>query len=791
MKILSSSFVRFDKSLFNFLILSIILGINCFIFLYPSFAKEKSNNNQDQPSLYQLELLKPEPNGTRLPFINPPTFRWPKDKGPYEIEISQKEDFSESQKFSDIEETFYRPLQPIDSGHWFWRIQSSKKQWSPTLSFDLPENATRWPMESWNEALKKVPETHPRIWIRPEQLQSLRDKARGPLKSYLADCEKRATRWLNEKIDLNIVSSDTNEDSKEKKVKEHLNKDDLIDTLAPAGQLAFLYLITQKDEYAKEAKRRVLMAAALDPDGPTSHKNNDFGDDEIILDTALVYDYLYSILTAEEKSLLSKSLKERCQRTIQAVCPAREQILFNPHQWQRVILSLNAGALAIYDEDPMAKDFFEWSLKMYVANYPWFGGKDGGCAEGCSYYTGVDMLHSLWSRDLFFDATGIDLAMNPWFKGDINYLMYSHSPGGVSSKFGDNHGSSSPPDAKRKLAALRFASLFNNGFAQAYADAIEDDNLTNWCEWVFKWSPFKAVTPPPLDQLPKASAFLDIGVVFMHSAIANPSQNIFFEFKSSPYGSYNHAHADQNSFNINVGGKPLIVDSGFYTAFRDEHHGGYTVTTKAHNAILVDGKGQTPFNLSAYGEITDFEQNSNATYFKGSCPNAYQETPLTRADRHVLWLQPDTYVIADDLAATDQKPHQYDWLLHSLQKMKIDEKMNTVLVENEKGRALIQFLYPKELKFEQHDGFDPAPKAWLPEKLNDKFPDEWHLTATPIEKQSSQKFLAVIQIATDKKNPFPSLESILKNSEFQKIKSKLPLEGIDLDNVIAKKASGG
>ncbi len=46
----------------------------------------------------------------------------------------------------------------------------------------------------------------------------------------------------------------------------------------------------------------------------------------------------------------------------------------------------------------------------------------------------------------------------------------------------------------------------------------------------------------------------------MHTDLGNTSKNLMAAFRSSPFGSFNHAHADQNSFNILFGGaKPVQV----------------------------------------------------------------------------------------------------------------------------------------------------------------------------------------------------------------------------------------
>src|SRR5262249_45653238 len=49
---------------------------------------------------------------------------------------------------------------------------------------------------------------------------------------------------------------------------------------------------------------------------------------------------------------------------------------------------------------------------------------------------------------------------------------------------------------------------------------------------------------------PNGAAFPSIGWAAMHSDLSDPARTSVY-FKSSPYGSFNHSHADQNSFVVN------------------------------------------------------------------------------------------------------------------------------------------------------------------------------------------------------------------------------------------------
>lgn len=734
---------------------------------------------------YQNPIARLEPNGERPVFINPPTFRWPQDKpGEATLQFSRGADFSQPVQVVVKGESFYRPLQPMQPGRWYWRVRQGGSGWSQTAVFDLPENAVRWPIESWTGALARIPARHPRLWVTPERAAELRREAAGPLREMVAEWSKSARRYLDQPLPLEQDKPRTKTEEFEKKAVQRVSsKADAGRTVGPAGELAFLYLLTGREEFAREARRRAMAAARLDPGGYTSHEVSDFANSSIIVNCARVYDYLYDILPEQERSALRKMLLERVRRVFAAYRPRLEQRWINAHAWQHVLMDATAGALALYGEEPEAREWFDWSQRLHVAVFPWYGGAEGGSAEGANYYSCCNMLQSLTARDLFHSATGIDLARNPWFSNNAYYLIYSHPPGGLISQFGDNNGSREAPGETKKLAALRHASLFNNPYSAAYAAAIQDKPGAGWLAAL--WTPFQTPAPKPLSSLPPARAFSDIGVVFIHSSIANPSENVFFEFKSSPYGSSGHAHADQNTFNIALAGEPLIIDSGYYTAFGDEHHFGYATQTKAHNGILVDGEGQEDRTLEAFGSLARFEQQPGMAYALGSAAGAYSKVKLKRFERHVLWLEPRTYVIADDIEADGSQPRRYDWLLHASREMKVDEANRTVIVSNAKGQARVSFLAPRSLKFQQTSGFEPAPRAWLPTRKGRQFPDQWHLRVTPDKPGAAERFLVVIQVERGASPQFPALPALRSDPKFQDAwRRLLPTRGWRVEDLL-------
>src|SRR5262249_45081976 len=152
----------------------------------------------------------------------------------------------------------------------------------------------------------------------------------------------------------------------------------------------------------------------------------------------------------------------------------------------------------------------------------------------------------------------------------------------------------------------------------------------------------------PPDELPSSRVFQSVGWAALHGNVSAPDQDTFLLFKSSPYGSVSHSHADQNNFCIMKGGKALAIPSGYYGPLAGmPHHAEWTCSTKANNCVLVNGAGQSMRDRSAKGEITAFKDSRGFSYVAGNAAASYVGK-VRRCDRHILFLRPCLFLMLDD-----------------------------------------------------------------------------------------------------------------------------------------------
>ena len=196
-------------------------------------------------------------------------------------------------------------------------------------------------------------------------------------------------------------------------------------------------------------------------------------------------------------------------------------------------------------------------------------------------------------------------------------------------------------------------------------------------------------------------------------------------FKSSPYGSVSHSHADQNAFAIMKGGKALAIPSGYYgPSYGQPHHAEWTRSTKANNCVLVNGEGQVIREQEASGRITGFQERPGLTYVAGDAAAAYMGK-LRRWDRHILFLRPGLFLLLDDLEAPE--PARFQWMLHAFEEMEVGEAQ---IISRHDGSALdVRLSSPAGLKLSQTDQFDTPYNDRIPEQFHEDLANHWHVTA--------------------------------------------------------------
>lgn len=707
--------------------------------------------------------------------VNPPSLLWPVVKGQdirYRVRLSQDRNFPAATTIASkgLSWTIFNPHKKLGQGTWYWQYDVSKgkdvQKKSEVHSFAVTSDTAEYLTPSAERMLSACPGSHPRILITANELAGLRRRVKNSPQT--GAIIREAARYVdrNPPSEQSGKPSQKGKDSFEDKNFAKWASKALGNQLSGStSALAKAYIITGDERYGRQAIRYAVHVAGFDPDGVTSRKVSDFADGTCLRAMALAYDSCFDLLTAQEKEKLQEAIAIRAGRMFASWRNNLETRVFSAHIWQHVLHEFAEAAFATLGEIDEAQLWASYVYELWLARVPLLGGEDGGWANGNNYF-GTNFVTLLSIPTFFEQLTGVDFFAHPWYRNSIYYMIYTWPPGSGPDGFGDGC-------ERRELAPLSrlaFADILGKRFDDPYAgwyvrESLKPIRASLHEDDSQRWHRLRATDDSPAParssfDLPQARLFGDIGVVAMHTDLANTPKNLMLAFRSSPFGSFNHAHADQNSFNILFGGNRVFSNSGYYIGYGDAHFKGWYIHSRGHNTVLIDGKGQLNGSPNGYGQVISYLHDDMSTYCLGDASNAYGDAGLTRFRRHVAFLRPSTVVIYDELEA--DHPAKWSWLLHCDDRILRQADSDRLTATTLTARSRVDFFAATPLSFDVHNRFDPPAVNWRNRTSGGElveYPDQWHAAVSPTEKVDKMRYLTVIQVlGLGSTKPFDSAE---------------------------------
>jgi hypothetical protein len=638
---------------------------------------------------------------------NPPDFTWPwsAQAGPWRIDVRAIGGQWMSSNSSRNSISWPRTFLP---GEYEWRVLSATDaSVGPVQRFSVPASARKFVVPSPEEQLRVAKERkHPRF--------RLAGSARTDERARLVD-----QILAEHKGPVTDEAFKTGSDGEDAASRKRSKRDAKRVGQAAAGRLAEAALAVHVDRSARvaaAAKRRLIEAAHWEPGGGSgSVVGDNLVARDMVVGMALLYDALYVDLSSAERDAVRGRIIERLddikREFIDGAHMQRQP--FNSHGWVAWGGAAAAAALVVGD-DPRADTLFTELVPSFVTSISPWGGDQGGFANGTAYAR-WDVSSLILPFDIIGQAIGVDLYAKSWLANFGRFLAYFLPPGAPAGVFGD--GAEIPPERVGFWTMRALAQRTHDPLA-AWA-AGQQGPQRNGPRALMLASTSEPLRALPLPSgTPDSLVLTDIGWAAMHSDLADPKRTSIY-FKSSPYGSQSHSHADQNAFVVHVGGKALLKSSGYYDFYDSEHARQWYTTTKAHNAITFDGGvGQGARNKAAQGRIVSSRSDPRYDIVIGDATGAYMGQ-LSKALRTVVYLRPSVVLIHDLLAS--EEPRRWEWNFHADQRMQGDER--SVRIESAGESLCLDFLAGPASRFEQRSGFAAPPRS---KGKTTNFPDQWH-----------------------------------------------------------------
>lgn len=654
----------------------------------------------------------------------------------------------------------FNPHRILNAGIWYWRFRSVSKSgeempWSKAYSFTVEEETPRFATPAFDVFLNNIPQSYPRIYcFLNGHLEEARKNVRyNPEFEHLIDDSRRALA-MNFRTDSEPY-------------KRVMAMSENFDNLNTA------YQMLQNDIYAKKMVENV--RCLLTEESVTSFIENDFNAGELVYLLAGTYENCYDRFTGQER----KQIEETVMKVLSFYYDKRllgyeENRFFDEHIWQFTIRRFLQASLVLYDKYPAAKEYLEYYYELWNTRGPATGfNRDGAWHNGANYFS-ANAISLCYLPTLFSYLTGTDFLQHPWYKNAGIGTAYTWLPGSLSAGFGDGHEKSNGKPLRIRSAFADFLARTTGDPYAAWYSSVNNRYETEFESRLYRLACGKqrpANCSLPMDA-PKAVWFRDCGEMIANSDLQNLDKNVSLSFHSSPFGSGNHTHSNQNAFNLHYGGEAVYHAVGHYMNFCDPHNLLSYRHTRAHNTLLVDGIGQ-PFTTDAYGYIVRMFNGEHISYALGDASRAYcgisdirlwersfekygleqspengfGETPLRKYRRHIFLLHPNKVVIYDELEA-DEKV-RWDWLLHSPVKFDIDTPAGTLTTVNGRKhfKSVARIFCEQQATITQTDKYAAPPNQAIAQRGED-FTPPWSLTASfgPCKKN---RILTVIQVEAD------------------------------------------
>ncbi|MGB2867885.1 MAG: DUF4962 domain-containing protein [Bacteroidota bacterium] len=656
-----------------------------------------------------------------------------------------------------LDDPAFIPENVLQPGTYTWIVDAVTKDGvlrdtRRASSFVIASNAASLPWLDAEILLNRVSKEHPRLLFPKATLGEIRKTLTTTRRSAFESLKVAADEGLG-LPSIGIPDFDRYTSKRDNAAKRTAYRDayrKFIDLYnGHVVPMALMYLFTGEKRYGEEAKRHLLNLLDWPLDGVTSVSDPRF--DEIGLNIAhsipQIYDWCYDLFSENEHGAIEKMLIARGTLLFERL--QRRDFLNTPGESHdgRVPGYLLEFSILFADRAE-ATSWMEYGMKALLTVFPHWGGMDGGWAEGIDYALSyndrfITPLHSVYVN------TGYDLWQKSFFRNFPYFLVYCLSPIGEISPFGDmEHIGIANRAGSLSSLLLYYANHYNDPTLHWWVDLfrananVQSDGQAA----VHRLALADTVSSIAPTNAPLDIAFSSVGWAALHSAVTQPDRDLLVLFKSSPYGPDSHSHADQNSFAIMKAGKALALPSGArFPQQGSPFHTKYTTKTLAHNAILVNGKGQLDRDQTATGKLVAFRSLPHIGYAAGEAQNSYGE-PVQRYLRHVVLIRPSVILIVDELESTE--PIQVDWLMHGKEQFEMNEKDQTLLSHRAGKQMKVHLFTAGGFKFHQDDVWPIDPlegysmvTAAPPEK-------QWHFDAQT-QNKSQRVRIACLMVVSD------------------------------------------
>jgi hypothetical protein len=422
---------------------------------------------------------------------------------------------------------------------------------------------------------------------------------------------------------------------------------------------------------------------------------------------ALAYDAIYNKLSASDRKTIAKGVWRLAGEPLLGdwlLSPTRIHSLNSMgHNWWSSCVGMGGLlALSISNEVPEAADAAQKAVEALpewfdfagdaVQNKPKTFDSAGGMYESINYAS-FGITEALLLREAWLNShPGAKLEDIPQMKLLADFfanVSYPRTGMLYSINFGDSHKNVTGESSM----FLAYAMGATDPTTLWYANQIEPnqhrEGFPRNFPMGFLYTP-DLKSAPATPNLPLSKLWSDFGWATMRNSWSKDATMLAVKSGMT----WNHSHADANSFILFHNGEDIIKDAG-NCSYGNENYRKYFFQSDAHNVIKFNGKGQSTYQqyhgTMLPGSLHYLLDGSGIKYVLANATGPTSDN-FARNYRHFLWLD-NVIFIVDDLKSHDKG--QYEWLWHP--GGKAVKRGGTLEITKNNSSVVVMPLYPQTL----------------------------------------------------------------------------------------------
>ena len=695
-----------------------------------------------------------QPRNESKPGTNPPVFAWKpvQNAKKFQLEIAKDAQFKDKVLIqTDLEDPVFLPEKAFAIGPYFWRWSDGSFT-SPVFEFEITDAAVVLEVPLAEEWLKRFPKGHPRIYMRPDDVDAFREKCRDDDTPMYRRFEASADSELadDHHMDEPAFLSDRATNYAEFWKVWYPTMWGSRRFVKGAETLALAWLATGNEEYARAACERLASVSKWDPKGSSYLGHNDEAHMSVIWHGANACDFVWDQFTEEERALVIEQYRQRGEITYEHMHDLGLYGItrFDSHAGREIVFLAHV-ALVFHEHIPEAKKWLNWLRPVLCGLWPSWAGDDGGWAQGPSYGLAYVTIMTMFCSALKRGA-GIDLYQRSFWKNHARWRQWIVPPyiewlgfGDHSERWSDSwlNGADLVSLIGHETGTTEFDDYVAELREEAkLMDTPDERKMSGVCTQLFTAKDVKGgVTNEVNEQMLRV--FPAVGWAAVRTDLKDRERDIAMIFRSSPFGSVSHSHANNNDFILHVGGRVMAMPSGYYAGYGSDHHAHWVWHTKSHNCVTLSDAPQLMRSHDSLGAVENAFEDDRLVYFRGTADKSYSDR-ANRCRRHVVFVKEQQYfVMVDEFVAKENIASSLQWNLHSWNEYEVNEERR--LFQIRRGDSVLRghFMHHKNCFFSLTEGWDPPP---MKGKDHAQWHQQYHLRFTPSGIETPVRNLGVI-----------------------------------------------